>query len=130
MLKPDLLRSFTACLMTLACTSAIAASPPYSTMVVFGDSLADAGQYPDVGGPPGATLRFTNRQGPSFQPGTGEAFGLNSSTLLGTHLGVSPTDLQASTSPVRAAQGLPDGNNWAGATARKYRARSCLSPCG
>lgn len=113
MLKPYLPRSFAACLMTLACTSAIAASSPYSTMVVFGDSLADAGQYPDAGGPPGATLRFTNRQGPTFQPGTGEAFGLNSSTLLGTHLGVSPTDLQASTSPVRAAQGLADGNNWA-----------------
>ena len=76
-------------------------------MVVFGDSLADAGQFPD--GSNGSTLRFTNRTGPNFQ---GE-YGLVSSTLLGTKLGVAPNDLNASTSPVRAAQGLPDGSNWA-----------------
>lgn len=76
-------------------------------MVVFGDSLADAGQFPD--GLSGASLRFTNRTGPTFQ---GD-YGLVSSTLLGSKLGVAPNDLNASTSPVRAAQGLPDGNNWA-----------------
>ena len=104
---------FAACLLSLACSSALAASSPYSTMIVFGDSLADAGQFPDAGGPPGATLRFTNRVGPTFQNGSGEVFALNSSTLLGGLLGVAPGDLQASTSPVRAAQGLADGNNWA-----------------
>jgi outer membrane lipase/esterase len=82
-------------------------------MVVFGDSLADAGQFPDAGGPPGATLRFTNRTGPTYQNGSGEVYGLNSSTLLGGLLGVAPGDLASSTSPVRAAQGLADGNNWA-----------------
>jgi outer membrane lipase/esterase len=113
MLKATLRWPFAACLLSLACSSALAASSPYSTMIVFGDSLADAGQFPDAGGPPGATLRFTNRTGPTYLNGSGEAFGLNSSTLLGGMLGVAPGDLQASTSPVRAAQGLADGNNWA-----------------
>jgi outer membrane lipase/esterase len=76
-------------------------------MVVFGDSLADAGQFPD--GSSGATLRFTNRTGPTFQG----SYGLVSSTLLGTKLGVTPNERNASTSPVRKALGLPDGNNWA-----------------
>ncbi len=40
---------FAACLLSLACGTAAAA--PYSTMVVFGDSLADAGQFPDTAGP-------------------------------------------------------------------------------
>lgn len=113
MLKATLRWPFAACLLSLACSSALAASSPYSTMIVFGDSLADAGQFPDAGGPPGSTLRFTNRTGPTYLNGSGEAFGLNSSTLLGGQLGVAPGDLQASTSPVRAAQGLADGNNWA-----------------
>lgn len=102
-----------ACALTLACSSAFAASSPYSTMIVFGDSLSDAGQFPDVGGPLGDTLRFTNRTGPTYQDGSGESFGLNSSTLLGAHLGVAAGDLGASTSPVNAALGLADGNNWA-----------------
>jgi outer membrane lipase/esterase len=113
MLKATLRWPFAACLLSLACSSALAAASPYSTMIVFGDSLADAGQFPDAGGPPGSTLRFTNRTGPTYLNGSGEAFGLNSSTLLGGKLGVAPGDLQASTSPVRAAQGLADGNNWA-----------------
>jgi outer membrane lipase/esterase len=102
-----------ACALSLACSSVFAASWPYSTMIVFGDSLADAGQFPDVGGPQGATLRFTNRTGPTYQNGSGEFFALNSSTLLGSHLGVAAGDLGASTSPVNAALGRADGNNWA-----------------
>ncbi|KAB0566541.1 autotransporter domain-containing protein [Pseudomonas palleroniana] len=107
MFRPTFFAPLAGCLLSLACAQAFAASSPYSTMVVFGDSLADAGQFPD--GNAGATLRFTNRTGPTFQGG----YGLVSSTLLGTRLGVAPNDLNASTSPVRAAQGLPDGNNWA-----------------
>lgn len=107
MLKPPFFAPLAGCLLSLACAQALAGSSPYSTMVVFGDSLADAGQFPDGSG--GATLRFTNRTGPTFQ---GD-FGLVSSTLLGARLGVAPNDLNASTSPVRAAQGLADGNNWA-----------------
>jgi outer membrane lipase/esterase len=102
-----------ACALSLACSSVFAASWPYSTMIVFGDSLADAGQFPDVGGPQGATLRFTNRTGPTYQNGSGEFFALNSSTLVGSHLGVAAGDLGASTSPVNAALGRADGNNWA-----------------
>jgi len=113
MIKPALSVPFTACLLTLACSGAFAAPSPYSTMVVFGDSLADAGQYPDAGGPQGATLRFTNRSGPTYQDNSGEVFGLNSSTLLGMKLNVAPGELSASTSPVNAALGVADGNNWA-----------------
>ena len=107
MLKPTLFAPLAGCLLSLACAQGIAAPSPYSTLLVFGDSLADAGQFPD--GSAGATVRFTNRTGPMFQ---GE-FGLVSSTLLGAKLGVAQNDLNASTSPVRAEQGLPDGNNWA-----------------
>ncbi|MCF5494216.1 autotransporter domain-containing esterase, partial [Pseudomonas syringae] len=102
---------FVACLLSLACGSAAAA--PYSSMVVFGDSLADAGQFPDTAGPMGSTLRFTNRVGPTYQDGSGEAFNLNSSTLIGRMLHVPAGDLAASTSPVNASLGAPDGNNWA-----------------
>lgn len=102
---------FAACLLSLACSTAVAA--PYSTMVVFGDSLADAGQFPDTDGPAGSTLRFTNRVGPTYQDGSGEVYNLNSSTLIGRMLNVPAGDLAASTSPVNAALGLPDGNNWA-----------------
>ncbi len=102
---------FAACLLSLACSTAVAA--PYSTMVVFGDSLADAGQFPDTGGPAGSTLRFTNRVGPTYQDGSGEVYNLNSATLIGRMLNVPAGDLAASTSPVNAALGLPDGNNWA-----------------
>jgi outer membrane lipase/esterase len=104
---------FAACLLTLACAGVQAAPSPYSTMVVFGDSLSDAGQFPDEDGPAGATLRFTNRVGPTYREGSGEVVGLNSSTLLGQRLNIAPNDLNASTSPVNAALGLPDGNNWA-----------------
>lgn len=33
--------------------------------------------------------------------------------LLGAQLGIAPSELGASTSPVNAALGRPDGNNWA-----------------
>lgn len=113
MINPALSVPLAACLLTFACAHAVAAPSPYSTLVVFGDSLADAGQYPDTNGPQGATLRFTNRTGPTYQDNSGEVFGLNSSTLLGLKLNVAPADLAPSTSPVNAALGVADGNNWA-----------------
>lgn len=100
-----------ASLLTLACLPATGHAAPYSTMIVFGDSLVDAGQFPDVDGPPGATLRFTNRVGPTY--GATEPIGFSSSTLLGRMLEVPAGDLAASTSPVNAALGVPDGQNWA-----------------
>jgi outer membrane lipase/esterase len=87
------------------------AAAPYSAMVVFGDSLSDAGQMADADGPPGATRRFTNRVGPTFQPGSGEIYGDTSTMLLNEQLGLGRQF--GSTSPVNAANGVADGNNWA-----------------
>lgn len=112
MIKTPLRVPFAACLLALSCVTQAAPSP-YSTLVVFGDSLSDAGQFPDLDGPAGATLRFTNRVGPTYQNGSGEIIGANSSTLLGWQLNIAPGELNASTSPVNAALGVPDGNNWA-----------------
>lgn len=100
------------CLLSLLSASPLLAAPaPYSALVVFGDSLSDAGQAPDPNGPANATTRFTNRVGPTYQHGSGEEFGYPSTVLLGEMLGVANNG--PSTSPVHAAAGLPDGNNWA-----------------
>ncbi len=97
-----------ACL--LASATPLAANP-YSALYVFGDSLSDAGQFPDADGPAGATMRFTNRVGPSYLDGSGEIYGKSSPMLLGELLGLG---LQTpSTSSVFAANGWEDGNNWA-----------------
>lgn len=101
--------------LAAACLLASASLPlqasPYSTMVVFGDSLSDAGQFADADGPAGSTVRFTNRTGPTFRPGTGESFGLNSTQILNGKLGLG--SMSGSTSPVNQALGLPDGTNYA-----------------
>ncbi|MFC5694162.1 esterase EstP [Pseudomonas sp. GCM10022186] len=102
-----------ACLLTTLSTALNAAPAPYSTMVVFGDSLSDAGQFPDPAGPAGSTTRFTNRVGPTFQNGSGEIFGPVTPMLLGGQLGIAAGELAASTSPVNAQLGIADGNNWA-----------------
>lgn len=100
-------------LLSLACGHAMAAPSPYSNFIVFGDSLSDAGQFADPGGPAGATLRATNRTGPVYLDGSGEAYAANATQLLGAKLGFSDDQLAASTSATRAGEGLPDGNNWA-----------------
>ncbi len=58
--------------MLLACAPAMATadSGPFSQFVNFGDSLSDAGNYPDqfsplANGTPTGGLRFTNRTGPT-----------------------------------------------------------------
>ncbi|MDR0280053.1 MAG: autotransporter domain-containing protein [Paucimonas sp.] len=105
MRKRRYLRQSAACLLAVACSSAMAAPSPYSTMIVFGDSLADAGQFPDPTRP-GSSQRYTNRNADgSFAP--------VSSMILGGYLGVPSDQLNASTSAVNAALGIPDGNNWA-----------------
>lgn len=100
MRKAPLLR-FTVATLALACSQAFAAPSPYSGMIVFGDSLADAGQFPDLTGGT-AGMRFTNRdENGNFAP--------VSPMILGGRLGVNPDDLNPSTSlGIR-----PDGNNWA-----------------
>lgn len=100
MRKAPLLR-FAFASLALACSQAFAAPSPYSTLIVFGDSLADTGQFPDLtGGTSGA--RFTNREADgNFAP--------VSPMILGGRLGLDPNALNPSTSVgVR-----PDGNNWA-----------------
>lgn len=84
----------------------------YSQLIVFGDSLSDAGQFPD----PQAlvlgeieTLRFTNRLGPSYLPPS--PHGEVSTQRLATALGVGP--LYPSTSLVRDQLGLADGTDYA-----------------
>lgn len=95
----------------LASYSSLSTAAPFSGLVVFGDSLSDAGQFPDAGGPDGATQRFTNRVGPTYQSGSGEIYGSTSPMLLGEQLGLGPQ--APSTSQVYADQGLADGSNWA-----------------
>ncbi|AUG43511.1 autotransporter domain-containing esterase [Pseudomonas chlororaphis] len=113
MIKKTLFVPLASSLLSLACTQAIAAPSPYSSFIVFGDSLSDAGQFADPGGPAGATQRFTNRTGPVYLDGSGELRSANSTQLLGAKLGFSDDQLAASTSATRASEGLPDGNNWA-----------------
>lgn len=79
---------------------------PYSALYVFGDSLSDAGWFADADGPAGATTRFTNRVGPTYQDGSGEIFGPVAPMLLGSALGLSGPGL----GPANSVDG---GNNWA-----------------
>lgn len=105
MRKLPFFRSVLSCLL-LASTQALAAPSPYSTLIVFGDSLSDAGQFPDFSGPPGTSQRFTNR-GPNGE------YAAVSPMLLGGQLGIAASELGASTAPLNPALGRPDGNNWA-----------------
>lgn len=66
---------------------------PYSQFVNFGDSLSDAGNFPDAGSPlanglPTGGLRFTNRTGPSYAPDNTEYAGQVVTQLLANQLGL------------------------------------------
>lgn len=110
MIKQLLTPLAAACLLGMA-GQGLASPAPYSTMVVFGDSLSDSGQFPDAGGPAGAAMRFTNRVGPTYLDGSGEVFGPTAAMILGGKLNVAGSDLAPSTSLVSSGQA--DGNNWA-----------------
>lgn len=98
-----------ACL--LASVAPALAAAPYSGLYVFGDSLSDAGQFPDSVNSSTQTKRFTNRIGPLFTDASGEIYGQTSPMLLGQLLSLG---LQTpSTSSVFEANGWADGNNWA-----------------
>lgn len=88
--------------LAAACLLAGASLPlhasPYSSLVVFGDSLSDAGWFTDADG----SVRFTNRVGPTYQ--AGEAYGPVAPMLLGGKLGLGGDGLAAAND---------GGSNWA-----------------
>lgn len=94
-----------ACLLASATPAQAGA---YSSMVVFGDSLSDAGQRPEAGALSNP-VRHTNRVGPGFGPG--DAYGYTSPMLINQQLGLAPQ--VASTNVMRALNGQADGDNWA-----------------
>lgn len=98
-----------ACYIAAAAPSLSAA--PYTGLYVFGDSLSDAGQFPDSANPSTQTQRFTNRVGPLFTDASGEVYGKTSPMLIGEMLGLGAQS--PSTSSVLQNNGLADGNNWA-----------------
>ena len=98
----------TACLIAAA---APVSAAPFSALYVFGDSLSDAGQFADSGGPANATQRFTNRVGPTYLPNNTEVRGSTAPMILGEQLGLGPQS--PSTSAVYLSNGWADGNNWA-----------------
>ena len=89
---------------------------PYSQLVIFGDSLSDSGQFPDIGSPllggnPTGGLRFTNRTGPTYLGNNTEYFDAVATQRLASLLG-----LQALPSTPILPQiltGNADGTNYA-----------------
>lgn len=100
----------------LAGLSAAAHAMPYSQLIIFGDSLSDSGQFPDVGSPllggnPTGGVRFTNRTGPNYLDNNTEYFDAVATQRLASLLG-----LQALPSTPILPQiltGNPDGTNYA-----------------
>ncbi|MCW8154671.1 autotransporter domain-containing protein [Stutzerimonas stutzeri] len=75
-----------AILLTCAAGTATANSGPFSQFIVFGDSLSDAGTFPDILSPTFDGLRFTNRIGPTYGPG--EAYAEVGTQQLASLLGL------------------------------------------
>ncbi|SEK98174.1 outer membrane lipase/esterase [Pseudomonas sp. NFIX51] len=113
MIRKTLFVPLASSLLSLACAQAIAAPSPYSSFIVFGDSLSSSGQVADPGGPAGSSYRATNRTGPVYLDGSGEEYSAVAPQLLGARLGFSADQLAGSTSAARAREGLLDGDNWA-----------------
>ena len=109
MRRLSLLIPLAGCILSFVSERVLAAPTPYSTMIVFGDSLSDSGQYIDFSGAVGDSTRFTNRTGPTYKEFKGEAYAPVAPMLLGAKLGIAPGDLAPSTSMT----GDTDGNNWA-----------------
>jgi len=103
-----------AILLTCATGAAIADDGPFSQLVVFGDSLSDAGNFPDLqsptlGGNPTGGLRFTNRTGPTY--GAGEYIGEVGTQRLASMLGLQ--SLPSTPLLPTVLTGNPDGTNYA-----------------
>jgi outer membrane lipase/esterase len=109
------LKTLTAAVL-LASLPAAAQAMPYSQLVIFGDSLSDSGQFPDIGSPllggnPTGGLRFTNRTGPTYLGNNTEYFDAVATQRLAALLG-----LQALPSTPILPQiltGNADGTNYA-----------------
>ncbi|MDX1722187.1 MAG: autotransporter domain-containing protein [Pseudomonas sp.] len=109
------LKTLTAAVL-LASLPAAAQAMPYSQLVIFGDSLSDSGQFPDIGSPllggnPTGGLRFTNRTGPTYLGNNTEYFDAVATQRLASLLG-----LQALPSTPILPQiltGNADGTNYA-----------------
>jgi outer membrane lipase/esterase len=102
--------------VAVATLSLGASAAPYSQLIIFGDSLSDSGQFPDLASPllsgfPTGGTRFTNRTGPSYLGNNTEYYGAVSTQRLAALLG-----LQALPStPALPAQltGNQPGSNYA-----------------
>ncbi len=96
--------------------AAHAETSPYSQFVNFGDSLSDAGNFPDVGSPllggnPTGGLRFTNRTGPTYAAKNTEYAGQVVTQVLANRLGLQ--SLPSTPILPRLLTGNPDGTNYA-----------------
>lgn len=112
----------TAALKTLTVAVLLAGLPaatqamPYSQLVIFGDSLSDSGQFPDVGSPllggnPTGGLRFTNRTGPGYLGNNTEYVDAVATQRLATLLGLQALPSTPILPPLLT--GNTDGTNYA-----------------
>lgn len=109
-------RPLAALLLAILAGSASAADGPFSQFINFGDSLSDAGNFPDLGSPllggnPTGGLRFTNRTGPSYGDGNVEYAGQVTTQLLAERLGLA--SLPSTPLLPQLLTGNPDGTNYA-----------------
>ncbi len=109
-------RPLAALLLAILAGSAAAADGPFSQFINFGDSLSDAGNFPDVGSPllgsnPTGGLRFTNRTGPTYGDNNVEYGGQVATQLLAERLGL--TSLPSTPLLPQLLTGNPDGTNYA-----------------
>ena len=96
--------------------AAHAQTGPYSQFVTFGDSLSDAGNFPDTasplaGGNPTGGLRFTNRTGPTYAADNSEYAGQVVTQVLANRLGLQ--SLPSTPLLPELLTGNPDGTNYA-----------------
>lgn len=96
--------------------AANAAASPYSQFINFGDSLSDAGNFPDADGPlmgttPVGGLRFTNRTGPTYANDNTEFAGQVATQVLANRLGLQ--SLPSTPLLPELVTGNSDGTNYA-----------------
>src|SRR5690606_10307297 len=93
---------------------AFALASPYSQLVIFGDSLSDSGQFPDLLGPldgvqPIGGLRMTNRTGPTYRDNQDEPYAAVAPQYLAQRLGLAALP----STPALQDNDNPDGSNYA-----------------